>query len=427
MPNLLNSFGDNVVAEYLSQNESVIDLLGFDEGTKTAYLNYGSDAVKATEISSTAGSVLGRMMLLDYNQQSALLDNITSFYNAKLTALQARGLDPINTRNIKGSVDVLEENKISGTVLEHYESEFDKPVLAQRVKITSPPVSIDTQVIENDIRLAQNKLDSFLGKSNSTFGDLAIHILSHKNDALMHAIAIHNSKAQYLKNSVHYVSVSEALNDSRANEVKTLDRNCSMMVKLFSTLKLGGVYNDIYNKEHSMVITGIELPKSQNELLESWAYRVRFSSTNGTLDRSVSPDTFTGLIEGDIKNALNSTDLGVYSAQHPVYEDFEMLKLEGPVDYAVILTGNMVEASRINSRALIGSHVTIIDQKSNTSISAIRAKHGLTFQDVISKRFSASGAELEIVSNAFKNNLLSDQIFMFEHRTAKSNDNNKTS
>ncbi|MBF4307262.1 hypothetical protein EAY09_22880, partial [Vibrio anguillarum] len=66
IPNIMNKFGDEVVAEYLNDNPSIIDLLGFEEGKKNAILEFGSNSFKSNQISSLSGAVLGRMMLLDY-------------------------------------------------------------------------------------------------------------------------------------------------------------------------------------------------------------------------------------------------------------------------------------------------------------------------------------------------------------------------
>ena len=50
---------------------------------KENIINHGTDKFKSNEISNLSASVLGRMSLLNYEQQNALLDELTHFYNAK--------------------------------------------------------------------------------------------------------------------------------------------------------------------------------------------------------------------------------------------------------------------------------------------------------------------------------------------------------
>ncbi len=425
VPNIMNKFGNEVMAEYLSDNPHILDLLGFEDGAKNNLLAFGTEKFKNNQIASLSGSVLGRMMLLDYEQQNALLDEITQFYNAQLSALQAKGIDPINTKTITGDISVTKSDVLTGTVQTHYKSEFDKPVLVQDIVINHEPIKINAEVIESDIVEGQRKLDIAVGKKGAKLADLTLILMQERPAILERKLIEHNQRQLALASSFArgrgkintYDTVEEAISASDMNRVKAADKSFKRLVEFMNNVDIGQII-EFGNSE--TIVTGLNIPKEKSALLEDWKYQVVSTNTYGEQGRNESLDSF--LFQIPSMQDLPSMSRGIYNIDHPINEKLTDLKLKGRVERTTILMGNIIEAARLNAEKRMGTQVVIKDATTNTFYPAIRARKDLDLHAVMSLNFNASTEANQVLVDYVSSDLARDLMIVFEHDSSTSKD-----
>lgn len=427
-PNILNNFGDEVTAEYLAQNPEVLRLLGFEDAKQRAIIDFGAGSTKSNQITSLSGSVLGRMMLLEYQQQNSLLDDLGNFYQTKLAGLQSRGIDPLNTKLITGNVKVVREKLVNGTVKSHYDSEFDKPVIGQTILVTEPPIKLGEHVIRDAIKICEKKVDNRLGKSNAKLEDLALELMVNRDEILNHLLIQHNNNASLFEVSghrkTHYTNINEAIQDTRFNRIKSAALDFDTLVQILQTVEIGGVYSMSSLSENSMVITDIDIPKNKQNMLDIWRYSFTTYSTNGNFAKDVNAGHLYSMFSDSV-DILKASSRGNYSEDHPINAEFRELTLQGNQSYHNVLVGNMIEASRLNAEKKLGSQVVIEDSDTGSYLPAVRLKADLTIDKVMATGFSANQDALDTLSNYFDAGLATNQIVLFEHVTSKPEDGDK--
>ncbi|WP_196360386.1 strawberry notch-like NTP hydrolase domain-containing protein [Vibrio anguillarum] len=429
IPNIMNKFGDEVVAEYLNDNPSIIDLLGFEEGKKNAILEFGSNSFKSNQISSLSGAVLGRMMLLDYQQQNAFLDEITQFYHSKLTTLQAKGIDPLNTKTIRGKVTVLKENVLAGKALAHYDSEFDKPVIVQSIDVQYPSIKVSPDVIENNISLGQRKLDAITQMKNSSFTDLALSIMGVRDEILERKLIEHNQTSVGFLTSNRkaadsiFKTVNEALAHKGFNRVKQANENYNKLIEFLNITNIGNVHSMDVEDNNALVITALQTPSSKGKLLELWQYSVEISSTRGEQAKSSSLETFLAMTRNP--EEFKASYRGTYTRDHAINEKLNELSLSGHREHAIILCGNIIEAARLNSEKRIGTQIVIQDNETGNFYPAIRAKKDLTMSAILRMNFNATQEAHTTLIDYFNSDLAQKQLFVFDHVTTTTTDGDK--
>ncbi|MEZ8262534.1 strawberry notch-like NTP hydrolase domain-containing protein [Vibrio sp. 10N.237.312.C02] len=417
IPNLMNNFGNNVVAEYLSEQQEIMELLDFSQSEQQNIQDFGSDAFNSNEISSLSTKVLGRMSLLNYEQQNSLLDELTSFYNSKLEAERSKGLDPINTRMVSGKITTIKESTLSGTTKTHYVSEFEKPVILEQIKLEHPPIQMNTEVLETNIHRSLKSLSEYLQKPNSNLTELGIHLIKLKEKGLERALLQHNQSALVsLRNrsagAATISSVEEALAMPDSNKVKTALRNFETISILTKSVKIGQVLN--IQDGRKIVISNLEFPKDNHNILNPWLYNVEYYSTKGEIGKKMSAMTFSQYFSGpeDVKN----NSLGMYSNDHAINEEFRSLKLSGGIEFINILKGNIVEAARLNAETRMGSQIILKDLDNGRSVPVIRARKDLTFEKIMNQQFGANHEANGIILKHYELNLQQlPNVYIFDH------------
>ncbi|MEZ9699629.1 strawberry notch-like NTP hydrolase domain-containing protein [Vibrio sp. 10N.286.45.F3] len=427
IPNLMNNFGNDIVAEYLSNNPEVIDLLGFDINAKENIVNHGTNNFKSNEISNLSASVLGRMSLLNYEQQNSLLDELTFFYNAKLASERAKGLDPVNTRLVQGKITVLKEGVLSGNVQTHYKSEFDKPVVLQSIAIEHPPVRINTEVIEASIISGNASIEAVTGTKGATSADYALYLMKVKDKAMEQALLKYNQsalvtlRARATNKDNTFKTVQEALADKSHNKVQVAEQNFNSLLDLFNSIDIGEV---LQYGDREVVITKINTPKDLRNALNIWNYEIIMTSSSGAQDHSVGVNTFLNMYAN--ANDIRSHSLGKYSQEHAINEKFKDLKLAGDTEYINVLTGNIVEAARLNADAKIGSQIMLKDNETGRSFPAIRAKKDLSFEKIINRSFGANADANDILMENYERDLFNrSTLFVFDHSKSDGTDSKR--
>ncbi|MFM2668594.1 strawberry notch-like NTP hydrolase domain-containing protein [Vibrio mediterranei] len=420
IPNFLNNFGNEVVAQYLNDNPSVMNSLGFEEHVQNAILDWGSQAKRTNQISSLAGSVLGKMMLLSFDQQEDLLDDLTQYYRTKLSTLQSKGLDPLNTHVINGEVEVSNELVLKGKIQPFYASEFDKPVIAQDIRIEHPPTKIDPEVIGHNITRGKKALDARLGRQNASLASLATFVASKRAEILTRTLHEYNNRAFLgTRNQEQYFSVSDALKSDVSNPVKTAQRDFNEIVTMLNAIELGHVYR-VSDNAKSYVIEGIFIPPKDEDLLSAWRYDIVFTSTSGSVSSTMSLDSFKFAL-GD-PEALKAMHTGEFNDNHPVNDEFRALRLKGPIEYASILVGNVIEAAKMNAEKNLGSQVVVKNAATGAFYPAVRLKRNIRARDLTLMNFDADEKVNEVFVEYAKENLAADKLVVFEHRTSKPED-----
>lgn len=413
VPNFLNNFGNETVAEYLYENVDLMETLGFEEHVKDAIINHGTDAKRNNQVSNLAGSVLGKMMLLGYDQQLQLLDDLTQYYNAKLSALQAKGLDPLNTGLINGEVHVSKEAVLQGKIRPTYESEFDKPILVQDVVVQYPPIQITPEMIEHEIKI---------GSQGRNAQDFALDMIAKRDELLERELNDHNRSASFF-NRDRYYNVTEALNAKEQNKVKRAQANFSDIQELLNSVKLGHVYSTPSSKSN-WIITEINLPPHTKDALELYRYEVvARDSLLGTVRRGFGKsilESFGGV------DAIRAADMGKYHADHAVNEDLRHAQLNGATEKMVLLTGNIINAAVLNSEHLLGRQVTIKDTATGGFYPAIQLKPEFTMQKILKKNFSATNdLDNDLMINFIQARLAGNHIYEYMHASSKPSDGTK--
>ncbi|GIB16661.1 hypothetical protein FXE80_01000 [Vibrio cholerae] len=400
VPNFLNSFGDRVTAEFLFDNQYILDLLVFDDVKKKAILEYGENAERQNQIRSLTGSVLGRMMLLNYEQQQSLLDELSQFFNTKLGILQARGLDPLNTKVIAGDIRVLEERVLLGKSSNHYRSEFDRPVIGQTVEVAYKSRTIQPSTIMQEIALSNKALENRHGIKDGKVSEFALKLLSKHQEMLQHALMTANNRIYSLSGQKQiFNSVSDALASNTINHVKSVNDFINKTIKLLKYVELGDVLTlPSFNK--SLVITGVELPTEVDDYTYSTKYKFIATTTTGEESKEIALDTMYYYL-GENADNYKLQHLGKYDEFHPINEVFENISIHGAKEVFSLLTGNLLESSRINAEKLLGQQVTL-KGNDGQSYSAVKLKNEFTLNNISNINFSAPytlKSELQKVAN----------------------------
>jgi len=423
VPNFLNPFGDRVTAEYLYDNQHVMDLLGFEEHRKADIIAYGTEKEKTNQIRSLTGSVLGRMMLLSYEQQQSLLDDLSLYFNTRLSVLEAQGLDPLNTKVIHGEVILNTEEVLFGQTANHYKSEFDKPVIAQQITVKSPPRLIDTKVIQNEIGISKRVLAKNHEIENGDLADYALTIGAMKTKLLERKLQEYNYKVQSLssfRNLKGFANVQAALESNNINDVKSAHMLLDTVVQLFRQVKIGDIL-DIAHMNMQVIITGVNLPQNEDKMTRAYSYSFTTANTKGEVGDKINIDTMMYYLNNDPQN-YSVMKVGEFDLNHPINEVFEDISLDGHLTYHTLVTGNMVEAARLNAEHRIGQQVTIKDTKGGV-YNAIRLKEGMNLFSLKNLKFTTSPTLQASVVEFIKSGMANvGQIFEMRHRNDKEND-----
>jgi hypothetical protein len=422
IPNFLNSFGDQITAEYLFENQNILDLLGFEQHRKTSIIECGEQNEKSNNVRSLTGSVLGRMMLLSYDQQQSLLDDLSAYFNTKLALLQTKGIDPINTKILSGSVEILEEMVLFGDSKDHYISEFDRPVMGEVISVTSDPIVINPHTIEKEIDLSKRMLAKHDCK-NGQLDSFVIDLITKKETILQGVLERHNVRQQSLQFSGYntksdniFTTIDDAIKSTRLNDVKRTNNLIEQAIKLLRQVTIGDIINSPqYNSK--LVITGVKLPIQQEHYTQAYRYRIVTSSTNGEIGKEYNLDSFEYLLGQDSSN-YTEYKVGEFSMEHPICDEFEEISLDGVTSRHHILTGNMLEASRLNAEKNLGQQINIKDTKGNV-YSAIKLRPEHTIQKLISLNFSANASSISIFNKYVKSNMGHGEIYTLVHDSDK--------
>ncbi|WP_200769047.1 strawberry notch-like NTP hydrolase domain-containing protein [Vibrio nigripulchritudo] len=420
VPNILNSFGDAVVAEYLFDHQEVMDLLGFEDHRKQSIIEIGEGAVSANSIRSLTNAVLGRMMLLSYEEQQSLLEDIALYYNNKLSILQQKGIDPLNTRTVQGNCQVMSETVMFGTVRNHYDSEFEKPVIGQIIKVTSPPLNVSKELLETEIANGLARLN--LQSQNGKFDEFSVRLMTESNKIFDRELIRHNAKANHFGGTT-YQSVKDAQKSDKTNRVKTAFENQKRILQVMRHLQVGGVYDRDSKFGDSIVVTGVRLPNKPEDLLNCNSYGIQtYSTTRGPITMGI--ESFFYCFD-ESEEVLVASLQGEYSNDHVVNKDFELLSIGGITEYHDVLTGNMIEASRLNAQKKFGSQVMLKDS-TGTLVPAIMLNRDNSLASLKNMSFNVGELAKRTFVDYVGRQLASNEMYVFQHETETKDKDNKT-
>lgn len=151
IPDLMNRVGDQVCTRYADTRPDLMRRMGFEVDRnlrleETNIQNEGEAVVEEQRDNSrSANEFLSRLAMLPVAQQRETLDELEAEYRATLQELDARGTNPLKTKSIDGIVHMRERTVFEGADIPDPESEFHRPVFAQRVAVehTLEPLRAD--------------------------------------------------------------------------------------------------------------------------------------------------------------------------------------------------------------------------------------------------------------------------------------------
>jgi hypothetical protein len=142
-PDLINPLGDRVCEKYFELRPELVRRLGLqpvvrEEAAKTddekaeakkveeAVMKIGGD--DSTDAKRTANEFLARVMLLPFELQEQIIMELEAEYEAELADLDARGLNPLRSKEVQGTVHVRRKWVLEGAATENVDSVFDEAV-----------------------------------------------------------------------------------------------------------------------------------------------------------------------------------------------------------------------------------------------------------------------------------------------------------
>lgn len=348
IPDLLNKVGDTVISRYAQMRPDLMQRLHLDNGVDDETDQTAREGAEGegTEHDNeyTANEFLARLMLLPTSAQEKILAELTSEYLAHVAELEAKGENPLRTREMEGVVHVRRSNLFEGATKLSGDTVFDGPLhlLDVMIERVADPISSD-KVIEA------------VERGSAEYGRVAeaTATIRENRDLFLEPFLPRRAR-----------TVDEAVAQG-SRKVIGMARQMDLLAEVLEQIAPGRSIPMPYGSEGARaIITSIEAPHPGFEHMPS-RYTVELAAPGATFLHRYRLDTLLqapGIIASaageplrlDVTEGLEGND---YDA---VLEEFETAVATRMIP-GRILTTNIFRAVRLAAEHRLGSLVSFVD------------------------------------------------------------------
>lgn len=366
IPDILNSVGNKLAFNFLSNNPDIAKTLDID-------LDFEEDSRKDECWFIT--KLTGRIALLPITQQKRIYEELTSEFKAFIRDADVKGANPFKSSVLDYKAKVVGRSLYSGVEQAHYRSEFDKPVYISTleweevmapVRATGLSAMVEAGILN---LLEDRRVKPHSTQKNRIDVTDMIETLNNRFEEIMSTTMAATKKK--------FKSVREALNDKDPNAIKTANAKRLALIQAVRDILPGNVIEFMLGPgEHARgVVTAVLYPKPGEEHLAG-QYSVRVLRP--------------GMEHNDLLSFNMLIDDG-YSKEH--YLDKTYVAPEAVFNAApsglvtmnrTILDGNLFKAAQIAAAARFGRAAVFTDEN-GVNRRAIMLYSGVTMQDLMNK------------------------------------------
>ena len=341
VPDLLNEVGDAVAEQMFHENPklaTMMDLTMPDEDEKERYQRPSNFYI---------GRMTGRIMLLPYDAQVALYEDLGRRFKERLEELTARGENPLEVKCYEWNADVVSREVFLGEEVDgEAKSQFDEPVYITKVKypreMTPLRVADVLTRVQNGRELLQ---DNMLVGADGSLREFRQAIASHCDQWLTDSVSVYKYKTG---------KVAEALDAEEPNETKRLKEKLDWLLPRVEHVAPGNILHlaDDSGEPVPYAVVGLRLPHidAVKRLGEWGVYAVRPGFDQ---------------VEHFSMNKLfveKATVTGMVLEHDPITRQAFDESPSGKVDVVeTLLDGNIFEAVAASLRSKLGRKIVYTD------------------------------------------------------------------
>ncbi|MBE8232229.1 MAG: hypothetical protein HAW67_00740, partial [Endozoicomonadaceae bacterium] len=383
--NLLNSEGDLVCQKYLESNPDYIHKLGMNHND--VYVTN----ITQSSVNSLSRKLTGRLILLPYEEQEKVYQELSTEYNSRIIDLTNRGINPLNPKHL--NIQAVETNRLlyKGSEKSHYNSVFDQPITLVELDYQESVTPWDSDAIldkmdhsqrwlSKDPRLTDGSLTSFVTLLNKNTEDLLTQAADgDKNKVDVVLTDLHNRKVSAKSGTVYTPLTHSLFNEA----ILRLNTRLEFLKEILPKIQLGTIislppsfYSDFEIKGDSVVVN-IRVPKPGSEHNPS-QYFVELISPGDSETIQISLDQFYYAHDTEMVNA------SVFDETHELSAEFDSYQ-KGTINRsAITMEGNLFLAALEASEQGLGSPITYTTNEGVTR-QAIMLRHDISVHDMLNK------------------------------------------
>jgi hypothetical protein len=341
IPDLFNSVGDAICAQYFEARPDLLVMLGFEENHAENIAAQNEEG-EVSENKRTANQILARMALLPCALQEEILNDIQAEFEAKIIELDQAGENPLKPAQLQGKVKVYEERIFEGPHEEYVLDAFEAPVKVVRAKLEVDEVGYTGDDLD---KLVEESMRNGDGRFADRQGD---RIFAERTDRLEQIRRSLGNAYPDIDAAIAAGNNKVAAAADRFEKMEFLCRNLVPGVKVRVT--------DYFGEPTEAIVVRIEHPWTQSGILSAGNYSVRVLTAgegrtqHTSIDTMLSDENFIkrddeGNFEGfNLSPGLNDSD---NDAVDEILKEFDAkahFKVERDIE---ILRGNTFRAMQI--------------------------------------------------------------------------------
>jgi hypothetical protein len=329
---IIGPIGDMAFQRYLSARPDLLRKLNMT----VADIGKDDSSLERNSIESLSLKATGRLVMLTYDEQLRVYDEVTAQAKAISASLDSQGINIVNPRNLDLKAREISRTVYMGKEKTYYDSEFDRPVEVVELEHEYTPKVINAKDL---LALVNRGKDDLIQDSRmDDYGD----------DLSPMAEMLEKEKTRILSEWIppgSGLSLKALMDDdARGYLVNRENAKLKFMIQILEEIGPGSILHDRYYQK-DWVVSHVELPFKGSEN-NPGLYSLTMHSSKGfnrrqelTLDEmflindgqfELMPEKFTG----------NHTLAVDFDSQSTDPEIVRRLSLEGNLFEAVILAGN---------------------------------------------------------------------------------------
>ncbi len=351
VPDILNALGDIVCSRYAAVRPDLVKRMGLKVEDKEATEDEIDDENKRT-----ANALLARLSMLRVAEQQQIIDEITSEYIATLQEMEARGENPLKSREMTDDVQFGETTLFQGGGDDSASTVFDGDVYAQDIIITKklPPLR------SNSVETAVER-----GRGLNSGVNMVSYLKNVERTAQRAIMALLPPGCQTVEQAI------EEKDTLVTREKARFDK----MIDTLGNIQSGSLIKFTFmTMPEQAVVTGVHFPKSGNEHIAS-QYQIDLAVPGESNLMQISLSALLADPEFAVTDKY-----GIDGANgDDILENFDK-SADKKKKYATkILKGNIFKAMMIAAKYKLGNMMNYIDENGNRAKGIFLTGAGLDY------------------------------------------------
>jgi hypothetical protein len=270
VPDLLNEVGDKIAEEMFYENPKLADMMDVE-------LESDDERGEALRPENYfINRMTGRIMLLPYDSQVKLYEELGRRFNDRIDELNALGENPLQVKCYEWKAEVLSRHVFLGEEVEGgAKSQFDEPVYLTRVKYQREMRPIRAAEVNDRIAIGRSEMGKHaLVGPDGNLREFEAALQANYGRWLQESVSVYKYKADTPE-----AALALALGAEEPNQTKSLREKLDWLRGVIRHLPPGGVFTIEAENGESVpyVVVGTALPKAEDiKRLGEWGvYAVR--------------------------------------------------------------------------------------------------------------------------------------------------------